>query len=54
MKNPLDEGGDNFNARITLEVSPQDPLRIPLVVYALTPGGSSGDPQAILTSVTPA
>ncbi len=33
--------------------SPVDPLRIPLV-YALTPGGSAGDSQGILSSVTPA
>ncbi len=31
---------------------PQDPPRIPLLVYALTPGGSSGDSQGILSSVT--
>ena len=33
--------------------SSEDPLRIPLV-YALAPGGSTGDPQGIHYSLTPA
>ncbi len=34
--------------------SPGNPLRITLLYYALTPGGPTGDPQGICSSVTPA
>ena len=34
------------------DISPQDPLRISPIVYALTPGGSSGDSQGILRGIS--
>ncbi len=45
--------GQWHNAGVTLLYNIEEPLRIPLV-YVLTPGGSSGNPQGIQYSVTPA